>query len=481
MTTPKIPTMDDALAVVQRDQPVNRTLDLPPLQVNVKHGDVLGFGDQEVTAQLIRIYRIAGHDPALAQELTDTQLRLWLLYAANLLAVNREAVPGFDFKGALTWLVRNIPAEPVMPAPNRAEFELQVLGRTGWLRAALKAKVARLPDQVRQQAAACYGPPPSTSNAPSGPGASSGPGGQSPPLDKDLLRKELLPKLQNLLLNHVVQWRRQPGQEPRFQQWEDLGLIARLAQAVAWQMLQPYAAAREDGPFFTGFDYFSKIYDKTRTMPTGQDLVKHLMNRAYVVGEDTSAGKPVFTLAGYDSMRSDDRVFLFKMLGQWIADEPSVRKLAVYFFQHIGSNSHAGAEGGGGVGLVTEFRTDRPESQARWETIETIVHEMTHNLIHPTLLAQVDKVRRPMVIKEGFIEVVTREVFNWMIDNRSEASTKRLMMGVEGQLVPPVRKTTLGYAESGAYADQIFQLVGRERFLTAFMTGDIELVGLSPS
>ncbi|MFC4534325.1 hypothetical protein [Sphaerisporangium dianthi] len=477
MTTQKIPTMEDALAVVQRDQPVDRTLDLPPLQVNAKHGDVLGLSDQEVTVRLASIYRIAGHDPALAQRLTDTQLRLWLLYAVNLLAVNREAVPGFDFKGALTWLVNNMPAEPVMPAPNRREFELQVLGRTRWLRTALKAKVARLPDQVRQQAAACYGPPPSNPNVPSGPGASSE---QTPPLDKDLLRKELLPKLQNLLLNHVVQWSRPSGREPRFQQWEDLGLIARLAQTVAWQTLQPYAAAREDGPFFTGFDYFSKIYDKTRTLPTEQDLVKHLMNRAYVAGEDTSAGKSVFTLAGYDSMRSDDRVFLFKTLGQWIAEQPSVRRLAIYFFQHIGSSTHAGTDGGG-VGLVTEFRTDRPESQARWETIETIVHEMAHNLIHPNLLAQVDKVRRPMVIKEGFIEVVTREVFNWMIDNGSEASTKRLMMGVEGQLVPPVRKTTLGYAESGVYADQIFQLVGRERFLTAFFTGDIELVGLSPS
>ncbi|GGK68803.1 hypothetical protein Sme01_14090 [Sphaerisporangium melleum] len=475
MTFPKNPTLDDALAVVQRDQPVNRTLDLPPLQVKVKHGDVLVLSDQEVTARLASIYRVAGHDPALAQKLTDTQLRLWVLYAANLLAVNQDAVPGFDFKAALTWLVGNIPAEPVMPAPDRREFELQVLGRTGWLRAALKANVQRLPDQVRQQAAALYGPPPSASTAQSGPGASSG---QTPPLDKELLRKELLPKLQNLLVNHAVQWRRQQGQERRFQRWEDLGLIARLAQAVAWQTLQPYAAACGDGPFFTGFDYFSKIYDKTATMPTEQDLVKHLMNRAYVAGEDTSTGKSVFTLAGYDSMRSDDRLFLFEMLRQWITGDPSMRKLAVYFFQHIGSNSHAD---GGGVGLVTEFRTDRPESQSRWETIETIVHEMAHSLIHPNFRAQVEKVRRPMVIKEGFIEVITREVFNWMIDNRSAASTTRLMAGVEGQVVAPVRKTTLGYAESGAYADQIFQFVGRERFLTAFMTGDVELVGLSPS
>lgn len=133
--------------------------------------------------------------------------------------------------------------------------------------------------------------------------------------------------------------------ERAFQKMSDFEMIAQLAQSVAWEMLQPYVAAREDNPFVTGFDYFKNIYDKTTAVPTENDLV-------------------------------------------------------------------------------------------------------------------------------------TREIYNWMVDHGGEKSTRRLMVGVEGTLVPPIKKKDLGYGVDGRYADQIFQIVGRERFLTAFLTGDVELVGL---
>ncbi|WP_440068835.1 hypothetical protein [Streptosporangium sp. OZ121] len=465
MSTPQIPTTEDALAVVRRDLPADRTLNLGPLQINVRHSVLAGLDEAGVTEKLVSIHRAVGQDSGLVGNLTDPQLRHWLLYAANLLAVNQTGAPGFNVKEALAWLVNNVTTvRPRMPLSDRDGFELQVLGRTGWLKAALGAKVPRLPEEARQRAAACYGAPP--------PGAP----GERPPLDRALLLKELLPRLQEFLIREVAIWRRPPGVERAFQKMSDFEMIAQLAQSVAWEMLQPYAAAREDNPFVTGFDYFKNIYDKTTAVPTENDLVRHLMTRAFQVGGQGAPGKTVFDAAGYDSTRSADNVFLFEALGKWMNEEKGAKRLTLFYAQHIGSNSHG--DKGGGIGLVTEFRPDQPQSRSRWEVIETIVHEMTHSLIHPRLTAKMKGTNRPLVISEGFVEVVTREIYNWMVDHGGEKSTRRLMVGVEGALVPPIKKKDLGYGADGRYADQIFQIVGRERFLTAFLTGDVELVAL---
>ncbi|GAA1278074.1 hypothetical protein GCM10009677_35380 [Sphaerisporangium rubeum] len=453
--------------MVERDRPVNRTVDLGLFQVAVKHGDVAGWGDVQVGETLGRLFKAAGQEPGLASGVTDRQLRLWLVYATNMLVGARELVPGFDVKKALTWLVANVGGvRPVLPSAVGREFELTVLGRTGWLRAALRGRMQqkRLTEAEVKRVAGFYGPP-----------AAGGAGGQGVPLKGEVLRGELLPKLYRHLTDHIAQWYRPSGVEARFQGLGDFRVIAEFAQAAAWSMLQPYVAANENSPFFTGFTYFENVFDKTAVMPTDEDIVKHLMNRAHVVGEDTTGGQSIFAVAGYDSTRREDRQFLWDLLSEW-SKEDKARRAAVYFCRHVGSNSHG--EPGGGIGLVTEFKTDRPFSQHRWEIVEVIVHEMVHTLMHPDVKAKASKITRPLVVLEGFVEVVTREVFNWMIDHGDDETTKRLMIGVPGPLVAPARKTTLGYGAAGGYADDVLGAVGRERFLIGFMTGDTELLGL---
>ncbi|MEO3812017.1 hypothetical protein ABGB17_23720 [Sphaerisporangium sp. B11E5] len=460
---------DVVFAVARQARPVNRTVDLGGIQVAVKHGDVAGWTDAQVTDSLARVFKAGGQDPALAGELRDRQLRLWLLYATNMLLGNREgAGAGFDVKRALVWLVENVRrVVPVMPSATGREFELLVLGRTGWLRAALKGKAARLTEGEREQVGGCYG-------VAGGGGAR----GQARALDAELLRAELLPKLYRHLGEHILQWRRPQDVPAKYQRLEDFRAIAELAQATAWERLQPFAAANENSPFFTGFTYFENVYDKTRAMPAEGDVVKHLMNRAHLIGGDASTGPSIFTRAGYDGGGvPEHRKLLWDMLGEWAGQNEKNRTLALFFCQHIGSNSHGDAEGGG-IGLVTEFKADRPQSAHRWELVETIVHEMVHSLLHPDVKAKAGRVGRPLVVLEGFIEVVTREVFNAMVDNAGPDTVQRLMIGVEGELVAATRKTTLGYEENGRHADEVFRIVGRERFLTAFMTGDTALLAL---
>ncbi|MFC6081334.1 hypothetical protein [Sphaerisporangium aureirubrum] len=462
MFAPKSSIDDVLIAVAQQEVPVNRTVNLGPVQVVVKHGDVARWNETQVTDTLGRLFKAGGQDPALALGLTDRQLRLWLVYAANMVLGNPGA--GFDVKKALAWLVANVgKVRPVMPSPSGREFELMVLGRTGWLRAALRASAQRLTQGERDRVVALYGPPPSGAQ-----------GGQGAPLKGEVL-KELLPKLYAHMADHVRQWMRPAEVPAAYQRLGDFKAIAELAQFTAWEMLQPYAAANENSPFFTGFDYFDNVFDKTATMPSDEDIVKHLMNRAHLLGEDDSAGQSIFAAAAYDATRQEDRVFLWDLLSKWIIEDKP-RRAAVFFCRHIGSNSHG--QPGGGVGLVTEFKTDRPQSEHRWELVEVIVHEMVHTLLHPDIKLKSGKVTRPLVILEGFVEVVTREVFNWMIDHGDEGTTARLMIGVSGDLVKPKRKVALGYAQNGVHADEIFKILGRERFLTAFMTGDTDLLGL---
>jgi hypothetical protein len=443
----------------QDELPEEREIKLGPIDITAKYPEVNTFQDRQVPDFLGRAYKIlAGPSAQLPQGVAalDGARKRWLLYAMLLLANNRGGAKTFDYATAANWLANNAASlDPLYePRASNNAFELQVLGRTGWLFAALSAAVAPLDEPTRNKISPLY----------------SLPGYQPKALDKAVLQG-ITPLLQKALIDQGRMWFGQRDPQPI----EDLWFIADFIQAATWQAFQPYAAARADSPFVTGLRYRDVLYDKTAAVPADGQIIGYAMNRAIVVGSDSTSGASLLVQAGYDAARPEDRAALQQILTAWLDEAETRRGLVAFLVRHTASNSH----GMGKIGMVTEFPPSLAKSTYRWLQIRTLIHELMHSLIHPYLVAKAMKMQSPQVIGEGVIEVMTRELYNRLVARITPGAAARLQLGISQQEQAIPTATEAGYGQAGKAAAGIFDLAGAQRFFTAFFTGATDLIAVS--
>ncbi|MGH3169366.1 MAG: hypothetical protein ACRDN0_26230 [Trebonia sp.] len=253
---------------------------------------------------------------------------------------------------------------------------------------------------------------------------------------------------------------------------EDLRFIADFIQAVTWQAFQPYAAARPDSPFVTGLKYRDVLYDKTAAAPTDGQIIGYVMNRALIVGSDSTSGPALLVQAGYDAARPEDRAALQQVLTAWLDEVETRRGLVAFLVRHTASNSH----GMGKIGMVTEFPPTMPKSTYRWVQVRALMHELMHSLIHPYLVAKAMNMQSSQVIGEGAIEVMTRALYNGIVAKMTPGAAARLQTGISQEEQANPSGTEAGYGQAGRAAADIFGLAGPQRFFTAFFTGATDLI-----
>jgi hypothetical protein len=245
-------------------------------------------------------------------------------------------------------------------------------------------------------------------------------------------------------------------------------------QGQAWRYFQPYAAARTDGPFVDKFSYSAKLYDKTALQPTEGRLLGYVLNRMNLVGAEGEEGLSILARAGYDASRDEDKRVLLQAAGDWLQKDARRPNRIDFLVRHIDSTSH----GGGDIGLVTEFPFHVTQAEWRWRQIRTLIHELGHVLMHPDLKNAAKAIAAPQVITEGFVEVITRELYNNIVGSLTAEIRDSIQNGVDKPADP--EPTGLEYGKSGVAAARVFDQVGRDQFFRAFFNGDIRQVGLPP-
>lgn len=393
--------------------------------------------------------------PAAIADLKPQEQR-WLLYAMLLMAVNRKTLPGFDYLGAVVWLIKEVvKTGPALPDGNPFFFEFQVLGRTGWIAEAMWAKLKPLSSQDKDAVKAHY-----KIASPTGTSTSTG-------LNEAILR-QVMGHLTDVLKEERETWGMIAAQQPI----DQLRPLADFVQLAVWSYFRPYVAARTDGPFASGFCYGGKLYDKTGIYPTEEHIYGYLFNRLKRVGEDEKYGS-IFARAGYDDSNPGHREVLRKIAGDWLKEDELERvELVSFLVRHTASASH----GTGEVGMVTDLPSGMSHAKYRWRNVRTLLHELGHVLMHPNLRQAAARIPSSQVISEGFVEVMTCDLYNSLLPLLTPGLKDRFLLGIKGREDP--EKTTVGYGAAGKAALEIYRIVGRDRFFMAFFNGDIEYVGL---
>lgn len=462
--------IDDSVLVSELE-PHEATFTIGPITITAKYPPgVLQLFGPELESFLLRTFNTFPPGglkalPGPVATLPDSARR-WLLYALFLMGSNKSALPDFDYMGKGIWLAQNIAAaEPVTLSAAHSNFEYQVLGRTGWLDSLLHSMLTPLSGQDRQKLSGYYSY------------ASGGANVQPAELDQNVLG-ELSGALDTTLSPELSKWFAM-GNPPRTKQpmWQLQG-FADWVQEGAWLLFQPYIAARTDGPFVNKYRYSTMLYDKTAIEPLDRHTRGYVSNRMNIVGSQRQVapdGKElpsIFERAGYDASRPDHKQILLNAVDAYLALPKRLNRIS-FLVLHTESLAHGG---GGAVGMVTEFPFHVTRAEWRWRQIRTLIHELGHVLMHPNLVQAADNVPAPQVIIEGFVEVITRELYNQIVGTLTQEIRDFIYVGVDAAADPD--PTEVGYGSSGIAAKQVFDLVGRDRFYRAFFNGDISQVGL---
>ena len=231
------------------------------------------------------------------------------------------------------------------------------------------------------------------------------------------------------------------------------------------------------------FHISANIFSVTSMVPTPALRLSYLRNRATVVGWNTDvhpafSDRNIFHEVNFDGGRATDRVE-FENLVTTLEGDAAVAARVNRLIQHTGRQTGSGAATR--IGLSTEFNaTAMTECRARWQSIDTLCHEVMHALAHPDFEAESAAVDFGQVLLEGFPEVLGTQLFNDRIRPKAAATPAfktRMESGLAGAPCPAPPAGTIGYGAAGSGAESIRSRVGNQRFRAAFFLGQKHLIG----
>ncbi|HEX4708663.1 MAG TPA: DUF4157 domain-containing protein [Candidatus Udaeobacter sp.] len=395
--------------------------------------------------------------------LTQDQKR-WVLFGLDILVDNTAAAhSGFNRVQGVQRLIAHAPsaaAQPLSgPLPN---FPNEVLRVSGWFEIALSARLTAPTGATLTSISTLVNPPP---------GPSAPPGGA---LDAVRLNADIPPALIALLQA------RDPASWPSVGT-DPIGGIQSIGdqiQVEARAFFAPYGDTAVANAYSRGWVYSAHITSTVPMVPTVDDRISYLLNRAEIVGRKSQLGGAIFDNCNYDSSRPADQAALLAIVTPMEAD-PVIQPLVNRLIQHTGQTAHP--PGGPEVGISTEFNlSTTTECAARWQTIKTLTHELVHAMVHPTFPVSASSIRFGQIVVEGFTEVLGVQLYETIRSRAgSNAAFKGQMeAGIAAAPCPVPPAATIGYGQAGANAESIRALVGNDNFRAAYFLGAVKLVGL---
>lgn len=384
----------------------------------------------------------------------------WLLFAMDLLIDNTARLSiTLDRVGAVRQLIDYAPRAVHQPSDRLGEFESEVLRASGWSEAMLTQRLSAPTGATRARIQTELNPPP---------GVSAPLGGV---LDRARLDADLPPALTALLnANDPASW-----PSTGTQSMAALRSVADVILEDARTLFAPYIDASPKSPLAGGWTYSTRLDSTTAIIPTRDQRLGYLLNRAEIVGREDRIGGSIFSNTNFDSSRASDQAALLAIVTTLEAD-PAIQATVNRLIQQTGRTNSLTRR----VAVTPDYNADRfTECGARWRTIRTLSHELVHALVHPDFPAQATSVGFGQVIREGFTEVLGVELYDHLVAraNSSLSLRNRLQAGIATSCPPPPA-TSIGYGEAGPTAERVRLLVGNANFRAAYFLGAVHLIGL---
>lgn len=406
-----------------------------------------------------------------AARAADNAGQQWLLFALQLLSLNKAAASTLNLSEAVNRLTAHTSGALHRPLPDLDHlFVQEVLRVSGWSQTAQGERLNAPSATDRAAIDVVVNPVPSTGTAGS-------------PLNTAAFNRRLPPALTHLLRQI----------DPA--SWASVGTrslsafqaIGNVVQAEARSFFSPYADAAIGNLYDLqpAWHAAANIFDVTATPPTADQRIGYLLNRAEIVGRSRSVtthinDANIFDQTHFNSGRPTDRVALMAVVTA-LEGDATIRPIVNRLLQHTGRKSGTGAATT--IGLVTEFNAGTASACAdHWRGVATLCHEVLHALVHPDFNAIDSRVSFPQVIREGFTEVLGAQLFNDRVlpNAASNAVFKNMLeAGVTGAPCGTPAAYTIGYGTAGSGAEAIRARVGNDNFRAAYFLGRPELVGMT--
>ncbi|HWS90143.1 MAG TPA: DUF4157 domain-containing protein [Pyrinomonadaceae bacterium] len=434
--------------------------------VNVDYGNVVHIPASDYVNEIEARFAAWTGSPAATihaalTALTTAQQR-WVLLALDLLVDNTTAAHGaLNRVQAMQRVIARAPASTTPPlGVANFDFENEVLRVSGWFEVALTAGLTAPTGATLTNLTSLYNPPP----GPSAPAAGV--------LDVAGLHADLPPALTTLLTaRDPANWAATGTQA--------IGTIQAIGdeiQAEARGFFAPYADTAISNVYSSNWAYSTNIYSVTATVPTRDQRLGYLLNRAEIVGRRSQPGGSIFSNVNFDSGRAADRAELLN-IATTLEANATIAAIVDRLLQHTGRTDRATNT----VGISTEFNLGvMNECEARWGTIDTLTHELVHVLVHPSFPPRAGSIGFGQIVREGFTEVLGVQLYEHV---RSKAGTDaafkaRMEAGISAAPCPTPAAATIGYGQAGTDAESIRTQVGDNNFRAAYFLGALNLVGL---
>ncbi|MFC5823066.1 hypothetical protein [Nonomuraea insulae] len=367
--------------------------------------------------------------------------RRWFLRAVHLLTLNDETAPeDFQRMGALARLAHWAQRHDSDPDAVDGSFEREVLTVCGWAGAVLEARLAAPVPEEQARLRALYDPP----------GASGG----------------TISQLKDSLARTVAERAATPaGDLLESDDLQRLTAVAERVEAIVADTFSPYVRARFDGPLNEGFRYADHVRG---SLERAGDLDAQV---AYLYGEARAQewpGEP-------DELRQS--------LRDWLESDPETAAQVARLIKRTPSHNLPDTwerisayrrmlrgDRFNEVYLPTEGAAG-PHEEWRWRLVRVLIHELLHQLAHPAFVDRARAVTRPLVLTEGFTELLTAEALAGAYGAAAkDPAVRQALVGDVSE--PPAQPRPSGPAA------EILEIVGPDRFRAAYFLGETRLIGL---
>jgi hypothetical protein len=438
------------------------------LTIQIDYGNIVSIPASDYETEIETRFAMWTGSPAsiihaALTALTQDQQR-WVLFGLDLLVDNtKPAHSSFDRLQGVQRLITHAPSATTRPLSGPIpDFPNEVLHVSGWFEVALSARLIAPTGATLTTITGLYNPPP---------GPIAPPGGA---LDAARLNTDIPPALTAFLqARDPTKWA-SVGTDPI----GGIQAIGDKIQVEARTFFAPYGDTAVANAYSRGWVYSAHITSTVPMVPTVDNRISYLLNRAEIVGRKDQLGGAIFDNCNYDSSRPADRAALLAIVTPMEAD-PVIQPLVNRLIQHTGQTARP--PGGPEVGISTEFNlSTTTECAARWRTIGTLTHELVHAMVHPTFPATASSIRFGQIVVEGFTEVLGGQLYESIRSRAgSNAAFKGQMeAGIAAAPCPVPAPATIGYGQAGANAESIRALVGNDNFRAAYFLGAVNLVGL---
>ncbi|WP_344879236.1 hypothetical protein [Nonomuraea antimicrobica] len=377
----------------------------------------------------------------------DDADRRWFLRAVHLLTLNDEAAPeDFGRQGALARLARWARVRGSDPDADDGSFEREVLTVSGWAGAVLGARLAAPVQEEQARLRAVY-------NSPADAALDEKADGKA-----DRLRDALA----QTLAERAARWAPPGAGGLESDDLQRLTAMAAQVEAVVVDTFSPYVRARFDGPLNEEFHYADHVHSSVERPDDLDAQVSYLYDEARA---QEWPGDP-------DELRQG--------LREWLEDDPEAAAEVARLIKLTPLHGLPDTAEGAGryrrrvrfdeVYLPTDVPAG-PPGEWRWELVRVVIHELLHRLAHPAFVDAARGVTRPLVLTEGFTELLTAEALAGAYGlAAAHPAVRQALVGEAGE--PPAR------ARPSGPAAEILEIVGPDKFRAAYFLGDIRLIGL---